>query len=145
MLNGKKLKGEFVLVHTRGMGENSWLLIKHRDKYATTDDITEKDKSVQSGKTIEKIAASSKKTWSSNRKTKESSANKSVPKKAAAKRLTPEKSSKKKVNDELSETPETPFPKTISPMLATLVDKPFDEPGWLYEIKWDGYRALALM
>jgi ATP-dependent DNA ligase len=29
-------------------------------------------------------------------------------------------------------------------MLATLVDKPFDEPGWLYEIKWDGYRALAL-
>ena len=144
VLNGKKLKGEFVLVHTRGMGENSWLLIKHRDKYATTDDITEKDKSVQSGKTIEKIAASSKKTWSSNRKSKESSANKSAPKKAAAKRSTPEKSSKKKVNDELSETPETPFPKTISPMLATLVDKPFDEPGWLYEIKWDGYRALAL-
>ena len=32
----------------------------------------------------------------------------------------------------------------MSPMLATLVDKPFDEPGWLYEIKWDGYRALAL-
>src|SRR5689334_3354662 len=37
------------------------------------------------------------------------------------------------------------FPKTIQPMLATLVDKPFDEPGWLYEIKWDGYRALALL
>src|SRR5437868_5861750 len=35
-------------------------------------------------------------------------------------------------------------PKNISPMLATLVDKPFDEPGWLYEIKWDGYRAIAL-
>jgi len=35
------------------------------------------------------------------------------------------------------------FPKTFSPMLATLVDKPFDEPGWLYEIKWDGYRAVA--
>ena len=30
-------------------------------------------------------------------------------------------------------------------MLATLVDKPFDLPGWLYEIKWDGYRALAFM
>ena len=37
------------------------------------------------------------------------------------------------------------FPKTVKPMLATLVDKPFDEPGWLYEIKWDGYRAVALM
>ncbi len=30
-------------------------------------------------------------------------------------------------------------------MLATLVDKPFDEPGWTYEIKWDGYRALAYL
>ncbi|MBA3648502.1 MAG: DNA ligase D [Chitinophagales bacterium] len=28
-------------------------------------------------------------------------------------------------------------------MLATLVDEPFDEPGWLYEVKWDGYRALG--
>lgn len=31
----------------------------------------------------------------------------------------------------------------IPPMLATLVNKPFDEPGWLYEVKWDGYRAVA--
>ena len=30
-------------------------------------------------------------------------------------------------------------------MLATLVDKPFDEEGWLYEVKWDGYRAVAFM
>ncbi|WP_245565696.1 DNA ligase D [Terrimonas ferruginea] len=36
------------------------------------------------------------------------------------------------------------FPKKVKPMLATLVDKPFDEPGWIYEVKWDGYRALAL-
>lgn len=34
------------------------------------------------------------------------------------------------------------FPENISPMLATLVDKPFDEAGWLYEVKWDGYRAV---
>src|SRR5438105_2910480 len=38
-----------------------------------------------------------------------------------------------------------PFPKRVQPMLATLVDKPFDEPGWLYEIKWDGYRAIAML
>ena len=37
------------------------------------------------------------------------------------------------------------FPKTFKPMLATLVDKPFDEPGWIYEIKWDGYRAIAMI
>jgi bifunctional non-homologous end joining protein LigD len=33
----------------------------------------------------------------------------------------------------------------LAPMLATLVDRPFDEAGWIYEIKWDGYRAVAFM
>ena len=28
-------------------------------------------------------------------------------------------------------------------MKATLVDEPFDDPDWLYEVKWDGYRAIA--
>ena len=37
------------------------------------------------------------------------------------------------------------FPVTVSPMLATLVDKPVEEPGWMYEVKWDGYRAIALL
>src|SRR5438270_1023746 len=37
------------------------------------------------------------------------------------------------------------FPKRVRPMLATLVDKPFDDPAWTFEVKWDGYRALALM
>jgi bifunctional non-homologous end joining protein LigD len=39
----------------------------------------------------------------------------------------------------------TPMPHDLKPMLATLVDKPFDEPGWLYEVKWDGYRALVYL
>ena len=30
-------------------------------------------------------------------------------------------------------------------MLATSVDKPFDDPDWLFEIKWDGYRAVAFL
>nr|WP_254659556.1 DNA ligase D [Mucilaginibacter sp. PPCGB 2223] len=30
-------------------------------------------------------------------------------------------------------------------MKATLVDAPFDQPGWIYEIKWDGYRAVAVV
>lgn len=37
------------------------------------------------------------------------------------------------------------FPRKVEPMLATLVDEPIDQPGWLYEIKWDGYRAVALI
>jgi bifunctional non-homologous end joining protein LigD len=31
----------------------------------------------------------------------------------------------------------------MKPMLARLVEKPFDRKGWIFEIKWDGYRALA--
>lgn len=31
----------------------------------------------------------------------------------------------------------------VKPMLATLIDQPFDDKNWLFEIKWDGYRALA--
>lgn len=31
----------------------------------------------------------------------------------------------------------------ITPMLATLVDRAFDDKGWVFEIKWDGYRSLA--
>jgi len=38
-----------------------------------------------------------------------------------------------------------PMPSVIHPMLATLVDKPFDDDQWLFEIKWDGYRAVAFV
>lgn len=58
-LFGKKLKGEFALVHTKGMGEKSWLLIKHKDDFASKDDITKEEKSVQSGKTLEEVKVSS--------------------------------------------------------------------------------------
>ncbi|MEJ7626335.1 MAG: DNA ligase D [Ferruginibacter sp.] len=37
------------------------------------------------------------------------------------------------------------FPADIKPMLATLIDKPFDDAGWVYELKWDGYRAIAYL
>ena len=38
-----------------------------------------------------------------------------------------------------------PMPHVIHPMLATLVDEPFDDDNWLFEIKWDGYRAIAFI
>ena len=38
-----------------------------------------------------------------------------------------------------------PMPTSISPMLAESVEKPFDSPDWLFEIKWDGYRAVAFV
>jgi len=38
-----------------------------------------------------------------------------------------------------------PMPTVIHPMLATPTDKAFDNPDWVFEIKWDGYRAIAFI
>jgi len=45
----------------------------------------------------------------------------------------------------LKDLPITEIPDRILPMKATLVDSPFNEPGWIYEIKWDGYRVIATL
>jgi bifunctional non-homologous end joining protein LigD len=37
------------------------------------------------------------------------------------------------------------MPTAIYPMLATSIEKPFDSPDWLFEIKWDGYRVVAFI
>jgi bifunctional non-homologous end joining protein LigD len=37
------------------------------------------------------------------------------------------------------------MPREIHPMLATLVEGPFDDPQWFYEVKWDGYRAVVFI
>lgn len=66
-----------------------------------------------------------------------------MPEKSTLKK--PPESDKSAIKDLLQKAEQIPFPKNISPMLATLVDKPFDEEGWLYEVKWDGYRALAYL
>jgi len=153
-LKGKKLKGSYALVKMHGKGENTWLLIKHKDKYASTGDITEKDKSVVSNKTIEKIAATSENVWHSNKTaaTKKAAVKKSAPKKTAA-----TKSAKKNVeedievigdasvNELLERGKKQTFPHDLKPMLATRVEEAFDNKDWLYEIKWDGYRALAYL
>lgn len=133
-LEGTKLKGEFALVKIKNQNsdkDNAWLLIKHRDKYAKTTDVTKHDKSVKSGNTIKQLAPE-KKT-----QTKKKTAVKDAAKKRSAD--TPVAVKKKSIGKREA------FPKKVTPMLATLVDKPFDEPGWLYEVKWDGYRAIAML
>jgi bifunctional non-homologous end joining protein LigD len=60
-LQGKKLKGSWVLVRTRGFGKNparsTWLLIKHRDQYASTKDVTQEEpRSVASQRLLADIA-----------------------------------------------------------------------------------------
>ncbi|HEX3568475.1 MAG TPA: DNA ligase D [Candidatus Saccharimonadales bacterium] len=57
--------------------------------------------------------------------------------------------SHKKVDDlggkmpDISHTPKRTKPWQVKPMLCTLVDDPFSKEGWLFEIKWDGYRAIG--
>lgn len=58
-LHGAKLKGSWVLVRTRGFGgkRSSWLLIKHRDQFASTKDITlEEPRSALTGRLVAEIA-----------------------------------------------------------------------------------------
>jgi bifunctional non-homologous end joining protein LigD len=52
LLFGEKLRGEFVLIRQPRMGENTWLLIKKQDRYASTADVTREDQSVISGKRL---------------------------------------------------------------------------------------------
>jgi bifunctional non-homologous end joining protein LigD len=35
------------------------------------------------------------------------------------------------------------LPKRLQPMLATLTDEPFDDPAWVFEDKYDGFRMIA--
>ncbi|GGF05248.1 DNA ligase D [Flavobacterium limi] len=115
ILKGKKLKGEFSLVKLKGKQENAWLLIKKDDKFATDSDILEKNKSVLSKRGLEELEEKSKK--------------------AAPKEKAP---SKKKNN---------PVEKAsfVKPMLANIKEKPFDDPEWVFEKKYDGYRTIAVI
>lgn len=60
-LYGEKLQGSWVLVHTRGFGtqpaRSAWLLIKHRDQFASTKDVTQEEpRSVASQRLLAEIA-----------------------------------------------------------------------------------------
>jgi len=51
LLRGEKVKGSFALVRTKEA--KSWLLIKHKDRFVTRDDVTARDRSVLSGVSVE--------------------------------------------------------------------------------------------
>ncbi len=41
--------------------------------------------------------------------------------------------------------PLDPFPSVVQPMLPTLFKTPFSNPHWIFEPKWDGYRAICFV
>lgn len=150
-LHGQKLQGEYALVKTKGMGENGWLLIKHKDEFAGKADVTTKDKSVLSGKTIKDVEKNSEKVWQNGREkaiSKPSGKTRQRKIKNADKHIAeevPESTVPKKMDVKalLKKAPKSSAPRTIKPMKATLINEPFDDSNWVYEVKWDGYRAIA--
>lgn len=194
-LNGKRLKGDFALVHIRsrrsGTKGTEWLLIKKHDEHEVPGyDINEYDASALSKRTMAQIAGDEGSAeWNSGRPaargklkaawladalakldkkkrkkiTTEDTKNTEVFKPSTQQAATQaaettaasvSKRSKNKTSSVLSVPPvvrdlsgatRAAMPKVIHPMLATAVDEAFDDPEWLFEIKWDGYRAVAFI
>ena len=169
-LKGKKLNGEFVLAKMRsrrpGSKGTEWLMIKKQDDfvekgYSALD--KDQDWSVLTKRSLDDIRGDAGSAeWQSNRQAvvkrgaewlrgvaAKATAKKS-PKKAAtkpAKKTASKKSAQKKTLniEELKDAHKSAMPRAITPMLATLVDEPFDDKDWLFEVKFDGYRALAYL
>jgi len=171
ILAGERLRGAWVLVRLRDSRSGkrpSWLLIKHRDEFARADDgLSDDDRSVASGRTMEEIAAgrgrgpkafmaASRKTgranavWQSNAAPEDaqggiaSRVNASV----AAKRRRP--ASSRSATRSAGPPParrgaqargsRSPMPKFLEPALCKLLPRPPEDSGWAHEIKLDGYR-----
>lgn len=123
VLEGEKLCGEFALVRTR-QGENSWLLLKKKDQCTSREGILRESRSVASGRTLEEIAGTASE-------------------KTSEERIARVRLREMIEGGELKDAPLRPMPHAILPMLATAAKEPFDHPDWIFEVKWDGYRAIA--
>lgn len=171
-LHGKRLKGDFALVHIKarrpGSKGNEWLLIKkHDDSTVEGYDIDEADTSVLSKKTMSQIAGDKGSAeWTSSRPASRgklkapwlaetlAKLDKKKLKKppASVKEEEPEKPKAQRKRSptngtigELNGAVQRTMPMKVTPMLATPSETPFDNPDWLFEIKWDGYRAVAFI
>ena len=178
-LHGKRLNGDFALVHIKarrpGSKGTEWLLIKKHDDAAVSGfDIDQYDTSVLTGRTMTQIAGDQGSAeWESHKpasrsrtkaawldetlqrveKKKQGRAGRKKTENQGAEQISTSKSEVEKnsahsvasVISSLKGALKRAVPETIHPMLATPIEKPFDGPEWLFEIKWDGYRAVAFV
>ncbi len=139
ILHGTKLRGEFHLVRTKMGGQVQWLMFKKRDGDAVSGwTLPDPSVSVKTGRTIAQIAAEGQSQWTSGKRSDRTRQTPSAPTRQASAR--PGRGLKALHLDKVGTDP---YPQDLKPMLATLVDAPFDDPQWLFEIKWDGMRAVA--
>ncbi|MDQ3674595.1 MAG: DNA ligase D [Gemmatimonadota bacterium] len=130
--HGERLHGSFALIRMKFSRDGSssakpqWLLIKHRDAYATDEDVVaENMTSVNSGRTMEEIAIGKSKVWHSNREPKA----KRVPASAKVSSVSETKAAAASAG-------------ILEPMYAS-VGSDVPGPGWTFEPKYDGIRVLA--
>jgi bifunctional non-homologous end joining protein LigD len=170
VLDGEKLKGRWHLVRMRkrpNEKQDPWLLIKSDDEAARRvrdEDVLEQTPlSVVSGRSLEEIAEGrgGKRVWQSNRsggpgKVAKMSAqeiaqparrNASAAKPQGAKRApraaAAGKKSTKKRKSAKAKPAGAPLPDFVPPQLATLWGEAPSDPGWVHEVKFDGYRIQA--
>jgi bifunctional non-homologous end joining protein LigD len=124
-LHGRKLKGEFALVRMKtDDAANAWLLIKHRDEHSVSGTYDSEDHTPASSPI--------------NKALKKAGAKKPV--KRARRPVKADAAVPRSIRSSVGRTKLATF---IQPMLARVGTGPFDDPDWLFEVKWDGYRAIA--
>jgi bifunctional non-homologous end joining protein LigD len=130
--NGERLHGSFALIRMKFARDDSssskpqWLLIKHRDEFASDEDVVAANMiSVDTSRTMDEIASGKSKVWNSNREANKAAVTLSEPKKVRA----------------ASPTPRLSF-KSLEPMYASIGTE-IPGKGWTFEPKYDGIRVLA--
>ena len=151
VLAGKKAQGEWTLVRIRGRdGEkNQWLILKTGGSAKPPSKKLE-DRSVKTGRTMKQIANERDAEWQSNREEKDTSARSTL--KARIKAALKKKDLEHRVgkNETVGQATRllkglpSAKPQFIEPMKARLVDEPPKHGDWLYELKFDGIRAMAI-
>src|SRR5437660_3284502 len=151
VLASKKAQGEWTLVRIRCRdGEkNQWLILKTGESAKPPSKKLE-DQSVKTGRTMKQIANERDAEWQSNREEKDTSARSTLKAriKAALKKKDLEHGVRKietvdQATRLLKGLPSAK-PQFIEPMKARLVDEPPKHGDWLYELKFDGIRAMAI-
>jgi bifunctional non-homologous end joining protein LigD len=160
VLDGEKVKGEWTLVRIRGRDDakNQWLILK-TGADAKPPSKKREDQSVKTGRTMKQIAEDRDAEWESNRQTDESPTTqfkarirKAIKKKendeavGQARRLPTEKQGNRSGRPTIAPLPSLPSAKArfIEAMKAKLVEKPPATGEWIYELKFDGIRLIAV-
>jgi bifunctional non-homologous end joining protein LigD len=161
VLEGQKAKGEWTLVRIRGRDDakNQWLILKTG---ADAKPISKKldDQSVKTGRTMKQIAEARDAEWESNRQTDESptsqfkarirdamAARDVVGRDRRARRATPSGDARGPLGPGAARSlPDlrSAKPRFMEPMKAKLVEKPPATGDWIYELKFDGIRLIAV-